>query len=141
MNSTQTTTTTQGSSSILIETLNYEIRALFLIPIAYLLLYFTSGFVVRKTFKYADIEAENNNKKDTGTAIGKIENILILTFMLLEAYTALGVIFAAKSIVRKSDMDTGDTTYYLTGTLANFTYSVIIGVTLHISPLLVIQMV
>ena len=52
--------------------------------------------------------------------------------MMLEAYTALGVIFAAKSIVRKSDMDKGDTTYYLTGTLSNFTYSVIIGVSLHV---------
>jgi len=71
-------------------------------------------------------------EEDTGTVIGKTENVLVLSLMLLQAYTALGVIFAAKSIVRKSDMDQNDTSYYLTGTLANFTYSVVVGLLLHV---------
>jgi len=74
-----------------------------------------------------------DNTEDTGKAIGKTENVLILSLMLLEAYTALGVIFAAKSIVRKSDMDQRDTSYYLTGTMANFTYSVVVGLLLHVA--------
>ena len=41
---------------------------------------------------------------DTGFIIGKCENILILTFMFLDAYTALALIFAAKTIVRREDM-------------------------------------
>lgn len=69
---------------------------------------------------------------DTGRAIGKLENVLVLTLMVMEAYTALGVIFAAKSLVRKDDMSGGDTSYYLTGTLANFTYSIAVGTVLHV---------
>lgn len=71
--------------------------------------------------------------EDTGAVIGKAENVLVLSLMLLQAYTALGVIFAAKSIVRKSDMGREDTSYYLTGTMANFTYSVVVGLVLHLS--------
>ncbi|MFC7081467.1 hypothetical protein [Halorussus caseinilyticus] len=76
---------------------------------------------------------EGRDAGDTGKAIGKAENVLVLSLMLLEAYTALGVIFAAKSIVRKSDMDQRDTSYYLTGTMANFTYSVVVGLLLHVA--------
>ena len=140
INSTQTSTSAQGNLPILIDALNYRIWTVLLILLSYFILHLTSGAVVRRALNYADIEVDDSGKKDTGTAIGKIENVLILTLMLLEAYTALGVIFAAKSIVRKSDMDTGDTTYYLTGTLANFTYSVVISVVLHTSLLLLIGM-
>lgn len=38
------------------------------------------------------------------------------------------VVFAAKSIVRREDMTSGDTTWYLAGTLVNFTYSIVVGV-------------
>jgi hypothetical protein len=52
----------------------------------------------------------------------------VLTLTLLEAYTALGLVFTAKSIVRYQDMNSGNTTYYLTGSVANFTYSLAYGV-------------
>jgi hypothetical protein len=94
---------------------------------SYALLLSSSGIVVEWALDAADIDA-GDQQRDTGTVIGKAENVLVLTLMLVEAYTALGVIFAAKSIVRKSDMDTGDTSYYLTGTIVNFTYSVLVGV-------------
>jgi len=42
--------------------------------------------------------------RDTGFVVGKCENILLLTFMILEAYTALALVFAAKAIVRREDM-------------------------------------
>ena len=42
--------------------------------------------------------------RDTGFIIGKCENLLRLTFMIQEAYTAVSVIFAAKTIVRREDM-------------------------------------
>ena len=41
---------------------------------------------------------------DTGFVVGKCENLLILTFMFLNAYTALALVFAAKAIVRREDM-------------------------------------
>jgi len=39
-------------------------------------------------------------------------------------------VFTAKSIVRYQDMNSGNTTYYLTGSVANFTYSLVYGVAL-----------
>jgi len=69
--------------------------------------------------------------RDTGFVIGKCENLLILTFMLLDAYTALAVIFAAKAIVRKEDMSK-NTLFFLAGTMINVTYSIIIGLVIKI---------
>jgi hypothetical protein len=43
-------------------------------------------------------------------------------------YTALSIIFAAKSWVRIEDTASENTTYYLAGTLVNFTYSIVFGV-------------
>lgn len=69
--------------------------------------------------------------RDIGTVIGKCENVLILTFMVVGAYTALAVIFAAKSIVRKDDMQ-NNSRYYLGGTLTNVTYSVAVGLGVYV---------
>ncbi|MBN1455505.1 MAG: hypothetical protein JW945_04570 [Methanomicrobia archaeon] len=63
---------------------------------------------------------------DTGAVVGKCENFLILTFMLLDAYTALALIFAAKTVVRREDIST-NTLFYLAGTMVNVTYSILIG--------------
>lgn len=56
--------------------------------------------------------------------VGKCENVLVLSFVLASAYTALAVVFAAKSIVRREDM-AKNSKYYLAGTLVNFTYSIL----------------
>jgi len=132
LNNSSSEPAVSGNGPVIIEALDYRPSILILIMISYIVLHISSTWVVNYTFEYAGVEVEDE-QKDTGTAIGKIENVLVLTLMLLEAYTALGVIFAAKSIVRAEDLDTGDTSYYLTGTIANFTYSVVIGVLLHIS--------
>ncbi len=68
---------------------------------------------------------------DTGFIIGKCENILILTFMFLDAYTALALIFAAKTIVRREDMSK-NSLFFLAGTMINVTYSIIIGLAVKI---------
>jgi hypothetical protein len=58
--------------------------------------------------------------------IGKCENILAITLVLAGAYTALGLLFTAKTIVRAEDMR-GHPKYYLGGSLVNITYSVLAG--------------
>lgn len=89
----------------------------------------TSGFVVRLSLTYAlgpDYdESIGSEVKDTGFVIGKAENVLVYVLILAGAYTALALIFAAKSLVRREDITSGDTTYYLAGTMVNFTYSVV----------------
>lgn len=99
-------------------------QASFLASLAagYGLLIATSGWVVRGALWFAGVEPAAG-QVDTGRAVGKVENVLVLTLALLGAYTALAVVFAAKSIVRWQDTASEDTTYYLTGSIANVTYS------------------
>lgn len=62
----------------------------------------------------------------TGRLIGKCENVIIVTLVLLSQFSALGLIFAAKGIVRQKDI-IRDADYYLGGTLVNFAWSLIVG--------------
>ena len=96
----------------------------------YFVLLVTSGMVVN--YILSKMSGESISRKigkdalDTGFIIGKCENLLILTFMILEAYTALALIFAAKTIVRKEDMNK-NSLFFLAGTMVNVTYSIAIG--------------
>lgn len=94
-----------------------------------LVLVATSGYVVRFSLAYAlgadYAESIGSEVRDTGFVIGKAENVLVYVLILAGAYTALALIFAAKSLVRREDITSGDTTYYLAGTMVNFTYSVV----------------
>lgn len=89
----------------------------------------TSGYVVRASLRRAlgpDYEESIGSEvRDTGFVIGKAENVLVYVLILAGAYTALALVFAAKSLVRREDITSGDTTYYLAGTMVNFTYSVV----------------
>jgi hypothetical protein len=89
----------------------------------------TSGAVVTNTLDYVPDagEAVSSRERDVGVLVGKCENVLALTFVLAGAYTALAVVFAAKGIVRKDDIEK-NTLFYLAGTLVNLTYSVLVGV-------------
>ncbi len=102
----------------------------------YILLISTSGLIVNKTI--SRIAGESIQKKvgketlDTGFLIGKCENILILTFMILEAYTAIALVFAAKTIIRSEDIKK-NSLYFLAGTMLNVTYSVVLGLAVGIA--------
>lgn len=101
---------------------------------AYAGLVATSGRVVTMALSWANAEyAETvtETDRDIGAVVGKTENILLLTLVLVGAYTAIAVIFAAKSIVRSEDMK-NNSLFYLAGTLVNVTYSVMIGVAVRI---------
>lgn len=127
------TATLSSDGTILFDALGHDLLLTSVVVVfGYVGLLATSGYVVRASFEYANVTTTEEGQEDTGRAIGKIENILVLSLMIAEAYTALGVIFAAKAIVRQSDMSSGDTSYYLTGTIANFTYSIVVGLLVHV---------
>lgn len=93
----------------------------------YLFLIATSGFIIKFILSRAEKGKIAEKKEwDTGFIIGKCENILILTFMLFDAYIALAIIFAAKTIIREEDIKK-NSLYFLAGTMINVTYSIIIG--------------
>ncbi|MCK5721437.1 MAG: hypothetical protein KAI84_02805 [Gammaproteobacteria bacterium] len=109
---------------------NMNLTDITIIAGGYFVLLFTSGMMVN--YILSKISGEPISRKigkdarDTGFIIGKCENLLILTFMILEAYTALALIFAAKTIVRKEDLNK-NSLFFLAGTMVNVTYSITIG--------------
>lgn len=75
--------------------------------------------------------AKANNKgtlKNAGTFIGYLERILILTFVLLTRWDAIGFLLAAKSILRfneiKGTFQRSMSEYVLLGTLLSFALSI-----------------
>jgi hypothetical protein len=87
----------------------------------------TSGAVVRSVLNSVeDREEPSQRELDVGAIVGKTENVLVFTFVVVDAYAALSIVFAAKSIVRREDMQQ-NSLFYLAGTLVNFTYSLLAG--------------
>ncbi|TKJ41057.1 hypothetical protein CEE37_05165 [candidate division LCP-89 bacterium B3_LCP] len=67
--------------------------------------------------------------KGAGTIIGILERIFVLTFVLLGEYTALVLIFTAKSIARFEELkDREFAEYYLIGTLLSILFAMLIGI-------------
>jgi hypothetical protein len=69
-----------------------------------------------------------------GKWIGICERMLILTFVLMQQYTAIGFLMTAKSILRFSEKEANTqlkTEYVLVGTLVSFTSAAMIGVLLR----------
>ncbi|HLB71226.1 MAG: hypothetical protein OIN88_01070 [Candidatus Methanoperedens sp.] len=96
----------------------------------YVVLIATSGKLVNYTLSHISeepvIKIASKEERDTGFVIGKCENFLILTFMYLEAYTALALVFTAKAVVRREDISK-NTLFFLAGTMINVTYSIMMG--------------
>jgi hypothetical protein len=66
-----------------------------------------------------------------GHYIGYCERLLILTFVLLGEYTAIGFLVTAKSILRfEATRVEGE--YILIGTLVSFTVAILVGVVVNI---------
>lgn len=64
---------------------------------------------------------------NAGALIGTIERWLILIFVCLQRYDALGLLIAAKSIIRFGDKETAKTEYVLAGTLLSIFIAVLAG--------------
>ena len=64
---------------------------------------------------------------NAGALIGDVERWLILAFVLMQHYEALGLLIAAKSIIRFSEKDTEKTEYVLAGTLMSIFIAVLAG--------------
>ena len=105
------------------------VLSIVVVAAGYTLLVLTSGWVVRTALSWADEEyagSVTSVQRDIGTIVGKCENVLLFTLVLVEAFTALALVFAAKSLVRREDMER-NSLYYLAGTLVNVTYSLLVG--------------
>lgn len=72
--------------------------------------------------------SEEKGFKGAGALIGVLERIFTLTFVLLGEYTALALIFTAKSIARFEGLkDRQFAEYYLIGTLSSILFALLVG--------------
>jgi len=100
---------------------------------AYLIVLWPSSILVskitekwRKDIFEKDTENKDESLEQAGRWIGWLERFLILTFVLLQQYAAIGLLVAAKSIFRFSESrKIGE--YVLIGTLLSFTIAIIVG--------------
>jgi len=102
---------------------------LLIIIVGYVITLLSSSTIVRSVIsKIAKEDFKKISKVtlDTGLVVGLCENVLIVTFILVEAYTAIALVFTAKSIVRSRAMQEKPE-YYLVGTMVNVTYSILMG--------------
>lgn len=61
-----------------------------------------------------------------GRVIGKLEDVLVVSMVAADAFTALALIFAAKGIARVEG-GPEKASYYVLGTLANFTWALMVA--------------
>ena len=88
---------------------------------------------VLRTYSIDNESKEENSQFKAGSLIGTIERWLILVFVILEQYEAVGFLLAAKSIIRFKDTETSKTEYVLAGTLISVAVAVACGLVINYS--------
>ncbi|VAW15401.1 hypothetical protein MNBD_BACTEROID01-669 [hydrothermal vent metagenome] len=85
------------------------------------------GFSIPKIIPGQRVKSISNVSK----YIGVLERILILTFIFVNQFEAIGFLIAAKSIFRFNEAKEGQkqkAEYFLFGTLLSFTVAVLVGI-------------
>lgn len=133
--------TAQGSAVLeLVQAADYT--KLSLLFLAYSVLYMPTGILVGMLLsKWAPRSTQNggtvadiarvDSLKKAGLWIGYLERTLILTFVITNHISAVGFLFAAKSIFRFGELSNAEhvikTEYVLLGTLYSYTISLLVG--------------
>ncbi len=107
-----------------------EIIKIWIAIIAFLLILWPSGILVNRITQLwrKDVDTTQEGSLDNaGRLIGYVERILILIFILVNDYTAIGFLVAAKGLFRINDSKRSE--YIILGTLLSFAIAVFIGAT------------
>jgi len=106
--------------------------AILIIILMYIFVVWPAGYLIAKITKpWQEQLVPGKGLKDAGRWIGMIERILILTFVLINQFTGIGFLIAAKSILRFSDIKNSDdrkeAEYILLGTMVSFIVAIFAG--------------
>ena len=122
------TNTTGGLLNIL--TLPLQDYNISLILLGYLIVSNPVGYII--AFSTKTMIKENNqgeNNEQGGKSIGIYERIIILTFVLMGQYEAIGFLITGKSIIRFVNKDEHiRSEYVLLGTMMSYTFAIVTGV-------------
>jgi hypothetical protein len=117
------------------ETAGLSVPVLFLL-FSYILVIWPFSWVISKIMKAKWDEElqgeEGEGLKDAGAWIGSLERVLILTFIFLDHFQAIGFLITAKAIFRfnqlQEDRDRKRTEYVMIGTLLSFSLTILTGI-------------
>ncbi len=104
-----------------------------MIAAAYYIVYQPMSFFMQiATSRWHEaMKMEDLGLKDAGKWIGRLERILILTFIISSNFSAIGFLIAAKSVFRFGDLNNPTnqmrTEYILIGTLISFSITIFLG--------------
>lgn len=103
--------------------------------IAVLICWKPANIFIKLVLKHYSVNMpqEKDSGFNAGALIGTIERWLILVFVCLQRYDALGLLIAAKSIIRFGDSQTNKSEYVLAGTLLSIFIAVMAGLGVMIS--------
>jgi len=127
--------------------INISISAKYLLIIAgYIICSKPANIIIKEIFNTFEITATkggNDDLPNAGKLIGNAERFLVLTFIVLNQYEAVGFLIAAKSILRFDPSKTSKTEYVLIGTMLSFGIAIALGIIINhleswIEPLLLI---
>jgi hypothetical protein len=106
--------------------------------LSYSIIYWPAGIWIGKfTAPWREHIGDRNRQglEKAGLWIGRLERILILTFVLLDHYEAIGFLIAAKSVFRFGEIrdpaHRKEAEYILIGTLTSFTLTIVLGIIVH----------
>lgn len=107
-------------------------QPLIVVATGVILLLKPTSVIIRKTFqRWSDLfEDHEDHLPHAGKWIGYTERLLIVLFLLIGEYFAIGFLITAKSILRFRDQKGQQrmTEYILLGTLLSFTSAMVIGI-------------
>ncbi len=99
---------------------------------AYMVCLKPANIFIKEVFKATEIQVTSDNEMpNAGKVIGVLERILALTLILVYQYSAVGLLIAAKSILRYRNDETLKTEYVLIGTMLSFGIAVIAGIIIN----------
>ncbi|MDN3670643.1 DUF3307 domain-containing protein [Echinicola jeungdonensis] len=107
-----------------------------LIILAFLICLKPANIFIKEVFRAFEIPVpDNDDLPNAGKLIGVLERVLVLTFILLGQFQAVGFLIAAKSILRYKNDDTLKTEYVLIGTMLSFGIALLAAVLLSLERL------
>ena len=110
----------------------YSTKSLLLI-LAILIVTYASSIIMRTIMSKWDLEEDKSEDslENAGKYIGILERLFVFGFILLNQWSAIGLLIAAKSVFRFSDLsrakDRKLTEYILIGTLTSFGLAISVG--------------
>ncbi len=113
--------------------MNSILLALPIVLGALVVAHFAGAWAVRRAVApYIEAIGEiNKGLPNAGQLIGQLERFLIVLFVITGNVTGVGFLLTAKSVFRYGDIKDDDTQrrteYYLIGSLASFTFAIVVG--------------